>query len=100
MLRLIGPDEHPADPAYRVPWRVDRSNPPWCRVVNEGPDELTHVSTQFFGDGWMEPAIPRASIRPGQSLRIALWPNTVDSARITVHWRVGPTAEYAWTFVM
>jgi len=105
MLRLIDPDEHPPDAAYRIPWWVDRSDPPWCRVVNVGPDMLSHVSTQFFGEGWMEPAIPRASVAPGESLRIALWgPHAVDSARITVHWRVRSgeesEGEYAWTFVM
>lgn len=100
MLRLIQEDERPV-PAYLVPWRVDRSTAPRCILLNTGPDLLTSVSIQFFGDGWMEPALPRANVAPGDHVLVTLGgANVLDSARVTVHWRVGTDDEYAWTFVL
>ena len=91
--------EESSDPAYRVPWTVDRTSPHWCTLINSSDDRLRCVSTQFFGDGWMEPAIPRTTFDPGDTLRLAFFgQHARDTARISVHWFHNDD-EYVWTFV-
>lgn len=91
---------HPAEPAYLVPWQVDRDEMPWCTLRNVGTERVTDVSTQFFGEGWAAPAVPRASLGPGEDLRFVFFgERAVQSGRVTVHWRRPDGREYAWTFV-
>jgi hypothetical protein len=99
MLRLLPPDETPAV-AYHVPWLVDRSHLPWCTLRNVSDEVLTHISTQFFGEGWIEPALPRGRLGPDEELRfVFLGARAIESGRVTVHWRRPDDQEYAWTFV-
>lgn len=99
MLRVIDPDERP-EVAYRVPWSVDRSTPPWVRIRNVSTDVLECVSTQTFGEGWIEPAEPQARVAPGGEVRVALLDDRArNSCRVTVHWFRPTGEEYAWTVV-
>lgn len=100
MLRLIETAARPSEPAYAVPWIVDRADLPWCTLRNVGDERVTDVSTQFFGDGWAEPAVPRASLARGEELRFLFFgERAIESGRVTVHWRRPCGREYAWTFV-
>ncbi len=100
MLRIIETRERPPELAYRVPWLVDRDALPWCTLRNIGDEALTHVSTQFFGEGWIAPAVPRPNLAPGEELRFVFFgERAIDSGRVTVHWRRPDGEEYAWTFV-
>jgi hypothetical protein len=100
MLHLIPPGRRPTETAYPVPWLVEREALPWCTLRNVGAERLADVSTQFFGEGWAEPAIPRASLDPGDELRFVFFgARAVESGKVTVHWRRPDGREYAWTFV-
>jgi len=100
MPHLVDPAPLSREPAYRVPWLVDREELPWCTLRNVSDEGLTEVSTQFFGDGWAEPAVPRSRVGPGQELRFVFFgERALDSGRVTVHWRRPDGTEYAWTFV-
>lgn len=100
MLHIIEPTSRPAEAAYPVPWIVDRGDLPWCIVRNAGDETVTDVSTQFFGDGWAAPAVPRPTLRPGEELRFVFFgERAVDTGRVTLHWRRPDGREYAWTFV-
>lgn len=87
--------------AYAVPWRVDRSALPWCTLQNVSHEQVSNVSTQVFGDGWILPAVPRCrSLEPGAELRVILvGREQQDAGRVTVHWERPDGVEYAWTFV-
>jgi hypothetical protein len=85
--------------AYRVPWIVSAESALWRTLTNVGPDVVTHVSTQYFGEGWMEPAVPRRTLAPGESIRLAFFGELArDTAQVCVHWR-HRGVEYVWTFV-
>jgi len=100
MLHLVDSAHRPAEPAYPVPWMVDRTDLPWCTLRNTSCERLTDVSTQFFGDGWAEPAVPRSRVGPGEELRFVFFgERAMDSGQVTVHWRRPDGREYAWTFV-
>ncbi|QAY60532.1 hypothetical protein ET475_11385 [Microbacterium protaetiae] len=89
-----------AERAYLVPWLVDREQLPWCTLRNVGTERVTDISTQFFGEGWAEPAVPRASLAPGEGLRFVFFgERALESGQVTVHWRRPDGREYAWTFV-
>lgn len=101
MIHIVDSAPPRPEAAYAVPWSVDRRELPWCTLTNESADTLSFVSTQFFGHGAMEPAVPRHAVAPGGSIRFVVWgADAIDSARITVHWRVEFGSEYAWTFVL
>ena len=88
------------DVACTIPWLVDRSALPWCTLRNISLETLTSISTQFFGDGWAEPAVPRRRLGPGEELRFLFFgQRALDSGRVTVHWFRPNGLEYAWTFV-
>ncbi|PZU46940.1 MAG: hypothetical protein DI566_06345 [Microbacterium sp.] len=91
----------PNEVAYAVPWSVDRSALPWCRLRNASGERLSNVSIQVFGDGWILPASPLCRhLEPGAELRIVLaGREQQDAGRVTVHWERSDGAEYAWTFV-
>ncbi|WP_029145805.1 hypothetical protein [Microbacterium luticocti] len=100
MLRSIERHERPHEVAYLVPWLVIRDDLPWCTVRNIGDERLSCVSTQFFGEGWAEPAVPRASLDPGEELRFLFFgQRAIETGRVTLHWRRPDGREYAWTFV-
>ena len=100
MLHRIEPARRRTDVAYLVPWLVDRQSLPWCTLRNVGTERLTDISTQFFGEGWAEPAVPRASLVPGGELRFVFFgERALESGMVTVHWRGPDGREYAWTFV-
>ncbi len=98
MLRPVEPRQ--TETAYLIPWSVDREGLPWCTLRNIGTEPLTDISTQFFGEGWAEPAVPRANLAPGQEVRFVFFgERAIDSGMVTVHWRRPDDREYAWTFV-
>ena len=100
MLRLIDPEETAPTTAYRVPWRVEMASESFFTLVNESPDRLTCVSTQFFEHGRSRPAVPRANIDQGETLQIDLDGSRVEATQITIHWRAPDGVEYAWTVVL
>jgi hypothetical protein len=100
MLHPLHSGRSPTERAYLVPWIVDRDALPWCTLRNRSTERLTGISTQFFGEGWAEPAVPRVSLDPGEELRFVFFgERAIDSGCITVHWQRPDGREYAWTFV-
>lgn len=100
MLRSISLPPQRPEAAYLVPWLVDREALPWCTLRNIGDERVTDVSTQFFGEGWAEPAVPRFSLDPGEELRFVFFgARAIETGLVTVHWRRPDGREYAWTFV-
>lgn len=97
MLRLIEPDEVPPEPAYRVPWTIDRTSLE-CSLRNDGDETLRRVIVFALGTGRL--LLPGAHlIAPGEHITLAEGRiDRVDDTVAVVRWNRPDDAEYLWRF--
>ncbi|QAY74961.1 hypothetical protein ET445_10040 [Agromyces protaetiae] len=85
-----------AEPAYRVPWRVDRSRDPWFTLVNDGDEPASGVQISLSGDGrllWR----PLLTVAAGDQVTFVVQAD--DPARnciACVRWFRPDGTEYLW----
>lgn len=92
------PDDEraPAEPAYAVPLRVDRSEAPRYRLFNVGHERLVGVTLSLLGSGAMPSVAPRA-LDVGAAIEVVIRGD--DLARRTVlvvRWFRPSGDEYLW----
>ena len=97
MLRLVPPEEHGPEPAYRVPWHVERGNAPVYVITNGSRERVEAVRFQFVesilaGSGLC------GSVEPGESIIINAARIYPDHVAVTLCWFRPDGREYAWTF--
>ncbi|MES2171534.1 MAG: hypothetical protein V4479_12565 [Actinomycetota bacterium] len=94
---MIGPRSTPPDPAYPVPFAVERDAGPRRYVItNTGPERLEGITMSLLGAGVM-PASAPAALEPGESLEVLI--SVRDLARSTVlivRWFRPNGEEYLW----
>lgn len=86
MLRIIDPDEHPAQIAYRVPWHIEPHSRRGVILTNAGTEEVTGVLVTHLATGLL--LTPHAHrLAPGDRLEV-IFPQGVrlESAVALVAW--------------
>lgn len=101
MLRLIDPTDPPPPPAYRVPWRVVRTDAEHPIVINDSRDAADFVRV-FRGDG--DPADRTqlwGQVLPAEEIELCLCKTDPDDIVVTLAWfRPIDGLEYVWRFVI
>src|ERR1700712_5139312 len=94
---MTGPRSTPPDPAYPVPFAVERDVGPRRYVItNRGSERLDGITTSLLGAGLM-PASAPAALNPGEALEVLI--SARDLARSTVlvvRWFRPNGEEYLW----
>ncbi|WP_460801739.1 hypothetical protein [Microbacterium sp. GXF6406] len=99
MLRPIDPTDIPPPPAYRVPWRIVRTDPAHPVVSNDSAESADFVrvfrsdpgecSTQWWGQ-----------MLPTENMELCLCTADLDQVVVTIAWfRPSDGQEYVWKFV-
>ena len=99
MLRFTDPSQTPPNNAYRVPWRIRRSDPLHPVVVNGSAesadfvrvfrDDLRNDSTGLWGQ-----------VLPSEDIQLCLCEADLDEVVVTLAWfRPTDGLEYVWRFV-
>jgi len=100
MLRALDPDEPALPLAYRVPWRVDRSDGLHPLVTNCGPVPVDFVRV-FVDLGPVCATEHWGQMLPGDTGELCLCDADPDDAIVTIAWfRPDDGREYLWRFVM
>ena len=90
-----------SEPAYQVPWRVDRRDRAFPVVRNAGDDGADFVrifSTDAGGESRTELF---GEVSPGDRIGLALPPGFLDEIVMTIAWfRREDGLEYVWRFVV
>ncbi len=94
---MTGPRSTPPDPAYPVPFVVERDAGPRRYVLtNGGGERLDGITMSLLGAGVMPASAPSA-LEPGESLEVLI--SVRDLARSTVlvvRWFRPSGEEYLW----
>lgn len=87
----------PTNPAYRVPFRIDRSQAPRrYELVNVGPEPVDGLSLTHLGSGYCPPLAVRR-LEPGRSMSIGVFgAGADDTGVVVVRWRRPDRSEYLW----
>lgn len=96
MVKPATPLDSPSDPAYRVPWRLDRRRAPRFELRNVGPERLVGFTLAVLGPGTLMWGLPTA-IDAGAAVRFTL--HAEDPARgtvVLVRWSRPNGDEYLW----
>lgn len=101
MLRPIDPAESPPPSAYRVPWRVVRTDASHPIVVNDGRDAADFVRV-FRDDGAASELTQLwGQVLPSEEIELCLCAADPDDTVITLAWfRPTDGLEYVWRFVV
>ncbi|WP_166874056.1 hypothetical protein [Salinibacterium sp. ZJ450] len=95
MLRIVG-DGTPHDPAYRVPFQVQRERAPAYGLLNIGDERLRGISLALLGDGRLLWGIPTV-LEPGHSMLVhAHGDDLARSSVVVVRWFRPSDDEYLW----
>ncbi|MFZ7088276.1 hypothetical protein [Curtobacterium sp. RRHDQ10] len=88
---------HTETTAYRVPFRIDRTDPPRrYDLVNVGPEPLDAVTLTHLGTGYCPPLAVRR-LDPGRHLALAVFgASREDTGVVIVRWRRPEGSEYLW----
>jgi hypothetical protein len=94
---MTGPRSHTADPAYAVPFRIERdTGPRRYLITNRGAEPVQGVTLSLLGAGLM-PASAPSTLQPGETLEVTI--SARDLARSTVlvvRWFRPSGEEYLW----
>lgn len=100
MLRPIDPSEHPPAPAYRVPWRIRRTDPSHPVVVNDGAESADFVRV-FRDDQSSEGTQLWGQVLPSEDIELCLCAADLDEVVVTIAWfRPADGLEYVWRFIV
>ena len=85
------------EPAYSVPFVVDRSAAPRLyRLRNMSTEPVRAISLTHLGNGYAPPLAVRC-LAPGAELSIAVFgASQIDTGILVVRWRRPNDAEYLW----
>lgn len=108
MLRAVDPTEQPPPPAYRVPWRVVRSDASHPVVINDGQDAADFVRVFLESEGPSERTqLPSertqlwGQVLPAEEIELCLCAADQNEAVVTLAWfRPADGLEYLWRFVV
>ena len=81
--------------AYRVPFRVDRTNAPAYRLVNVSDERLTGLRIVLLGSGLLLP-ISSLRLAPGTALTVVVRETDPSSSVLIVRWFRPNGEEYLW----
>jgi hypothetical protein len=94
---MTGPRSTPSDPAYPVPFVVERdAGPRRYLITNASRERLDGITINLLGAGVMPASAPRA-LEPGESLEVLI--SVRDLARSTVlivRWFRPSGEEFLW----
>ena len=96
MLKPAAPLDSPSDPAYRVPWRLDRRRAPRFELRNVSGERLIAFTLATLGPGTLIWGLPTA-VEAGAAVRFTL--HAEDPARdtvVVVRWSRPNGDEYLW----
>ena len=100
MLRALDPDEARPPTAYRVPWRIDRSDPRHPLVTNDGGSPVDSVRV-FLESGRSAVTEHWGRMQPGETGELCLCDADPDDILVTVAWfRPEGGEEYLWRFTV
>lgn len=87
-----------ASRAYRVPFLVDRSTPPWYRLIHVGDADVRGVTvTELDGSGGIVGSSAPVRLSPGDELPFAVRTRAPEiSTTVIVRWFRHDGAEYVW----
>src|SRR5690606_28475876 len=100
MLRYIDPSQIPPTDAYRVPWRIRRSDPHHPVVVNDGTEsaDFVRVCRDDVGSDRTE---LWGQVLPSEDIQLCLCEADLDEVVVTLAWfRPADGLEYVWRFVV
>lgn len=97
MLTLLPTARPPL--AYRVPWRVNRTDIAHPRVANRSFEPASGVRAFVHDDGSPPGSEHWGLVMPGDVHELCLCDRDLGSAIVTVAWfRLGDDEEYLWRF--
>ncbi|MGP6177571.1 hypothetical protein ACTU6U_09745 [Microbacterium sp. A196] len=100
MLRYIDPSQIPPNNAYRVPWRIRRSDPHHPVVVNDGTESADFVRV-FRDDLRTDRTELWGQVLPSEGIQLCLCEAVLDEVVVTLAWfRPADGLEYVWRFVV
>jgi hypothetical protein len=100
MLRAVEPHESLPPLAYRVPWRIDRSDAVHPRITNT--DACAADFVRVFVDTARDarPTESWGQVLPGESVDLCLCRTDPDDVVVTLAWfHPASGVEYVWRFV-
>ncbi|MGW8481554.1 hypothetical protein ACWGJP_00345 [Microbacterium sp. NPDC055903] len=101
MLIPIDPAQRPPAVAYRVPWRVDRTDTAHPVVINEGRDAVDFVRAFHSDGGDGESTRLWGQVIPNERIELCLCAAGLDDVVVTLAWfRQADGLEYLWRFVV
>lgn len=101
MLRALQPDEGHPEPAYRVPWWVDRRDPEHPIVTNRGADCADFVRVFIHRRAHAPEMELLGMVLPGEAFEVCLCDADPHDTVTTVAWyRPDDGREYVWRFVV
>lgn len=101
MLTPVEPTDHLPPPAYRVPWRLIRTDSAHPVVINDGPDAADFVRIFRDDDAATERTQLWGQVLSGEQIELCLCSADLDEVVVTIAWfRHSDGLEYVWRFVV
>ncbi|WP_460785375.1 hypothetical protein [Microbacterium tumbae] len=101
MLRPIDPAELLPSAAYRVPWRIDRTDDAHPGVINESRHPADFVRIFHSDDARGERTQLWGQVLPQERIELCLCAADLDDVVVSIAWfRQADGLEYVWRFVV